>query len=172
MFSTLLKNLPSFISNFKLSSTNSNLEESKFVIWERVKWHEHYDNHEKMLSYSNKKKVWVSSSSIVQVLTLSQTTNSRLFQIETVCRRQFQIPWKWQNVPPKKYKTLWEKEKLLVTSNFSFSYSVFERLVLRTRKNQGLFGKGLKELDQNTADRNFSIRKIYEDSDGKAVIIC
>ena len=73
------------------------MEESKFVIWERVKWHEHYDNHEKMPSYSNKKKVWVSSSSIVQVL---------------------------------------------------------------------------KELDQNTADRNFSIRKIYEDSDGKAVIIC
>ena len=34
-------------------------------------------------------------------------------------------------------------EKLLVTSNFSFSHSVFKRLVLQTRKNQGLFGKGL-----------------------------
>ena len=44
---------------------------------------------------------------------------------------------------PNRYKTLWEKEKLLVTSNFSFSYSVFKRLVLQTRKNQGLFGKGL-----------------------------
>ena len=41
-------------------------------------------------------------------------------------------------------KTLWEKEKLLVTSNFSFSHSVFKRLVLQTHKNQGLFGKGLK----------------------------
>ena len=40
-------------------------------------------------------------------------------------------------------KTRWEKEKLLVTSNFSFSHSVFKRLVLPTRKNQGLFGKGL-----------------------------
>ena len=40
-------------------------------------------------------------------------------------------------------KTLWEKEKLLVTSNFSFSHSVFKRLVLQTGKNQGLFGKGL-----------------------------
>ena len=40
-------------------------------------------------------------------------------------------------------KTLWEKEKLLVTSNFSFSLSVFKRLILQTRKNQGLFGKGL-----------------------------
>ena len=40
----------------------------------------------------------------------------------------------------------WEKEKLLVTSNFSFSHSVFKRLVLQTRKNQGLFGKGLKTI--------------------------
>ena len=44
---------------------------------------------------------------------------------------------------PKGLKTLWEKEKLLVTSNFSFSRSVFKRLVLQTLKNQGLFGKGL-----------------------------
>ena len=28
-------------------------------------------------------------------------------------------------------------------SNFSFSHSVFKSLVLHTRKNQGLFGKGL-----------------------------
>ena len=40
-------------------------------------------------------------------------------------------------------KTLLEKEKLLVTSNFSFSHSVFKILVLQTRKNQGLFGKAL-----------------------------
>ena len=44
---------------------------------------------------------------------------------------------------PNGSKTLWEKEKLLVTSKFSFSHSVFKRLVLQTRKNQGLFGKGL-----------------------------
>ena len=43
----------------------------------------------------------------------------------------------------KGYKTLWEKEKLLVTSNFSFSCSVFKILVRQTRKNQGLFVKGL-----------------------------
>ena len=35
------------------------------------------------------------------------------------------------------------KEKLLVTSNFSFSHSVFKIFVLETRNNQGLFGKGL-----------------------------
>ena len=28
--------------------------------------------------------------------------------------------------------------------NFSFSHSVFKRLVLQTCKNQGLFGKGLR----------------------------
>ena len=39
-------------------------------------------------------------------------------------------------------ETLWEKEKLLVTSNFSFSHCVFKRLVLQTSKNQGLFEKG------------------------------
>ena len=43
----------------------------------------------------------------------------------------------------REWKTLWEKEKLLFTSNFSFSYSVFKRLLLQTRKNRGLFGKGL-----------------------------
>ena len=41
-------------------------------------------------------------------------------------------------------KTLSEKEKLLVMSNFSFSHIVFKRLVLQTHKNNGLFGKGLR----------------------------
>ena len=52
---------------------------------------------------------------------------------------------------PNGKKTLSEKEKLLVTSNFSFSHSVFKILVLKTRENQGLFGKGLnnKILDQS-----------------------
>ena len=40
-------------------------------------------------------------------------------------------------------KHCWEKEKLLITSNFSFSCSVFKRLVLQTCKNHGLFWKGL-----------------------------
>ena len=38
----------------------------------------------------------------------------------------------------------WEREKLLMTSNFSFSNSVFKRLLLQAGKNQGLFGRGLK----------------------------
>ena len=47
---------------------------------------------------------------------------------------------------PNGKKTLWEKEKLLVTSNFSFSHSVFKRPLLQTHKNQGLFGKRLKQV--------------------------
>ena len=60
---------------------------------------------------------------------------------------------KWQttnlvfNIMAKSYlkgqKTLWEKEKLLVASNFSFSHGVFKGLVLQTRKNKGFSGKGL-----------------------------
>ena len=46
----------------------------------------------------------------------------------------------------KRAKTLREKKKLLVMSNFSFSRRVFKRLVLQTRKNQGLSGKGLKKV--------------------------
>ena len=75
-------------------------------------------------------------------LTLYQTTNFGLLQTKRVCRRQFQITWKWQK-GLQKCRKHWEKEKLLLTSNFSFSHSVFKRLVLQTCKKQGLFGKGL-----------------------------
>ena len=37
-------------------------------------------------------------------------------------------------------------ENTLFMSNFSFSLSVFKRLVVQTRKNQDLFRKGLKYL--------------------------
>ena len=40
-------------------------------------------------------------------------------------------------------KTLWEKEKSPITSDFSFPHNFFKRLVLQTHKNKGLFGKGL-----------------------------
>ena len=57
-----------------------------------------------------------------------------------------------------------ENEKFLMTSNFSFSHSVFKRLVLHTRKNQGFFGKGLMwwrrchDLNTNPVKNKF-IRK-------------
>ena len=37
----------------------------------------------------------------------------------------------------------WEKEKSLITSDLSFSHSVFKRLVLQTHKKQDFFGKWL-----------------------------
>ena len=50
---------------------------------------------------------------------------------------------------PEGQKTLWEKEKLLVMSNFFFSLSVFKRLLQQTFKNQGLFGEGLSVFIMN-----------------------
>ena len=47
---------------------------------------------------------------------------------------------KMVEIPPKGYETLWKKDKLLVTSNFSFSCSVFKILALQTGKNKALFG--------------------------------
>ena len=48
-------------------------------------------------------------------------------------------------------KTLRGKEKLLITSNFSFSHSVFKRTEFQTRKWKGLFGK---EVTGNKTDLN------------------
>ena len=48
-------------------------------------------------------------------------------------------------------KTLWEKEKLLITSNFKqflLFPLFFKRIILQTRKNQGLFGKVLSFIHQ------------------------
>ena len=42
-------------------------------------------------------------------------------------------------------KTLWEKEKLLVTSNFSLSCSIFKRRLLQTHK-KGLVWERAKTL--------------------------
>ena len=46
---------------------------------------------------------------------------------------------------PNVKKMLWEKEKLLVTRNFSFSHSIFIRLVMQTHKNH-FFLKRLRLL--------------------------
>ena len=64
------------------------------------------------------------------------------------------IVWEWVNPFPNMpwfllvcctslLKTLWEKEKLLVTSNFSFSHSVFKRLVSQECQKVSLCRKGL-----------------------------
>ena len=40
------------------------------------------------------------------------------------------------------WKTLWKKEKLLITSNFSFSHIVFKSCLLLMRQNEYLWNKG------------------------------
>ena len=40
-------------------------------------------------------------------------------------------------------KTVWEKEKLLVTSNFSFSHNVFKICLVLMCQNEYLWSKGL-----------------------------
>ena len=47
----------------------------------------------------------------------------------------------------KRVKTLWEKEKLLFTSNFSFSHSVFRNLVSQGRQKVPLCGNGLNSIE-------------------------
>ena len=79
-------------------------------------------------------------------LTLSQTTNFRLFQIERVCRPQFQIWWKWQNVLQTS-KQLWKTE-ITLYEQFLLFPSVFNRLVLQKSKNHGLFRKVLRIILQ------------------------
>ena len=92
-------------------------------------------------------------------LTLWQATNFRLFQTERVSRWQLEIWQKWQKVLLMGTKRRGDKEKLLVMSNFSFSHCVFKRLVLQTRKNQGLFGIGLT-LSKTTNFRLFQTERI------------
>ena len=48
--------------------------------------------------FSGSKITWVFTVQNVKGLTHYQTTNFRLFQIERVCRQQFQIWQKWQKV--------------------------------------------------------------------------
>ena len=57
-------------------------------------------------------------------------------------RRQNMDKWRYSNLI--ELKTLWEKEKLLVTSNFSFSHNVFKSCLLLMRQNDYLWSKRLK----------------------------
>ena len=67
---------------------------------------------------------WINSN-----LILSQTTSFRLLQTKNLLMTILNL-MKIAESSPKGSKTLWEKEKLLVTSNFSFFRSVFKGLVL------------------------------------------
>ena len=54
---------------------------------------------------------------------------------------------KWRNkYLTEQKKTLWEKEKLLLTSNFFFSHNVFKSCLLLMCQNEYLWSKGLKSI--------------------------
>ena len=74
-------------------------------------------------------------------LTLSQKTILDSSKLKEFAYDNSKIHESGRNVSKWVDNTVGEREiaRLLVTSNFSFSHSVFKRLVLQTRKNQGLF---------------------------------
>ena len=77
-------------------------------------------------------------------LTLSQTTNFRLFQTEEFEEDNFRFNENGKKFSKRVENTVVKEE---IAHNRPFLYyihSVFTRLVLQTRKNQGFFGKGLK----------------------------
>ena len=75
------------------------------------------------------------------------TSNSKLFtkqQMESISRWQNKCEWKIWNLFWEEKKILWEKEKMLVTRTFSFSYNVFKRLLFQGRYKSGFCCKGLR----------------------------
>ena len=54
----------------------------------------------------------------------------------------------------KSFENLLVKEKLLIMNDFSFSHTIFIRLVLQTRKNLGLFGRGSSLYNMTIFDRS------------------
>ena len=67
-------------------------------------------------------RVWIGMyGACMRSLSLSQTTNFRLFQTERVCRQQLKIWWKWWKVLLKDGKCFGKRRNCLLTNNFSFS---------------------------------------------------
>ena len=99
--------------------------------------------------------------STVSILTLSQTTNFRFSKIfpkqqildfpklKEFADNNLNFDEKGEKFSKRVQKAVGKRE-ILVKSTFSFSHSVFKRLVLQTCKSQSLFGKGLIRYIKNT----------------------
>ena len=80
---------------------------------------------------------------IINSINQFQTTNFRLLQTKEFAEDNFKLNENGKKVLQKGRKYCGKKGILLVMSNFSFSHSVFKRLVLQTRKKtQACLGKG------------------------------
>ena len=88
-------------------------------------------------------------------LTRSQTTNFRLFQTKRIADDTFAF-----DVNDRKFSLNVEN----VTSNFSFSHSVFKRLVLQTRKNKGLFWERVNSIPEGTSCDSSKLRVFSDDN--------
>ena len=82
---------------------------------------------------------------VCMTLTLSQTTNFRLPNQKEYVDENSKFDENGRKFFRRVENTV-GKGKLLITSNFSFSYSVFKRLLLQTCKKKGLYGKGLRSV--------------------------
>ena len=77
------------------------------------------------------------------ILTLYLICQFLAFQIQHQIKYDVKNMNKWGYNYLIGLKTLWEKEKLLVTSNFSFSHNVFKSCLLLMRQNEYLWNRGL-----------------------------
>ena len=76
------------------------------------------------------------------VLTLSQTTNFRLFQTQGVCRRQFQTWWRWQKVLQMGRKHCGKRRNCSLRAISPFPTVFSEDLNFRHVKTRACLGKG------------------------------
>ena len=98
-----------------------------------------------------------------QNLTLSQTTNSRLFQTERLCRQQFKIWWKWQKVLLKGRKHCGKRRNCSLRAMSPFPTVFLKDLYCRHVKTRASFGKiktcsKLKAL----AEENFNVAQMVQ----------
>ena len=77
---------------------------------------------------------------IESIITLSQTTNLRIFQIERLCRLE-ENGGKFS----KRIENTAGKGEIACFKQFLLFPQCFKRFLLQTRKTKGLFGKGLRQ---------------------------
>ena len=80
-------------------------------------------------------------ASNLRQLTLSQTTYFRLFQTERVCRRQFQIQWKWQKSLQMGRKQCEERRNCSLRAISPFPTAFSKDLSCRHLKTSACLGK-------------------------------
>ena len=91
-----------------------------------------------LMCFSRESKICQKEISPKPGLELS-TTRSPLSQSEEA---KSKVTWMKNTIWTKRVK----RKTIVCAYNFSFSHSVFKRLVLQPRRNQRLFGKGLKGI--------------------------